>query len=97
MPELLMPSLGADMEHGKVVEWLVKPGDYVHRGDLVAEVDTEKTVMEIESFEEGVVAEYLVELGETVPVGTAIARVTGTPADGATPATRGDAEPGPAD
>ncbi len=76
-----MPSLGADMEHGKVVEWLVKPGEYVHRGDLVAEVDTEKTVMEIESFEEGVVAEYLVELGETVPVGTPIARVTGTPAD----------------
>lgn len=76
-----MPSLGADMEHGKVVEWLVKPGDYVHRGDLVAAVDTEKTVMEIESFEEGVVAEYLVELGVTVPVGTPIARVTGTPAD----------------
>lgn len=81
-----MPSLGADMEHGKVVEWLVKPGDYVHRGDLVAAVDTEKTVMEIESFEEGIVAEYLVELGVTVPVGTPIARVTGTPADVAAPA-----------
>lgn len=81
-----MPSLGADMEHGKVVEWLVKPGDYVHRGDLVAAVDTEKTVMEIESFEEGVVAEYLVDLGETVPVGTPIARVTGTPADVPPPA-----------
>lgn len=76
-----MPSLGADMEHGKVVEWLVKPGDYVHRGDLIAEVDTEKTVMEVESFEEGIVAEFLVELGETVPVGTPIARITGTPAD----------------
>ncbi|HEX6954009.1 MAG TPA: 2-oxo acid dehydrogenase subunit E2 [Agromyces sp.] len=86
MPELRMPSLGADMEHGKVVEWLVKPGDYVHRGDLVAAVDTEKTVMEIESFEEGVVAEYLVDLGETVPVGTPIARVTGTPADVPPPA-----------
>lgn len=81
-----MPSLGADMERGKVVEWLVKPGDYVHRGDLVAAVDTEKTVMEIESFEDGVVAEYLVELGETVPVGTPIARVTGTPADVPPPA-----------
>ncbi|MRX43483.1 2-oxo acid dehydrogenase subunit E2 [Agromyces kandeliae] len=98
MPELLMPSLGADMEHGKVVEWLVKPGDYVHRGDLVAEVDTEKTVMEIESFEEGVVAEYLVELGETVPVGTPIARVTGTPADGAIQASSpGAAVPGSAE
>lgn len=97
-----MPSLGADMEHGKVVEWLVKPGDYVHRGDLVAAVDTEKTVMEIESFEDGVVAEYLVELGETVPVGTPIARVTGTPADVPEPvpmptdAAPSAARPGPA-
>ena len=78
-----MPSLGADMESGKVVEWLVAPGDYVHRGDLIAEVDTEKTVMEIESFEEGVVTEFLVDLGQSVPVGTPIARITGTPADGA--------------
>ncbi len=76
-----MPSLGADMEHGKVTEWLVHPGDYVHRGDLIAEVDTEKTVMEIESFQDGVVAEFLVDVGETVPVGTPIARITGTPAD----------------
>lgn len=83
MGEFKMPSLGADMEHGKVVDWLVKPGDYVHRGDLIAEVDTEKTVMDVESFEEGIVAEFLVELGETVPVGTPIARITGTPADGA--------------
>ncbi|GLI28597.1 dihydrolipoamide acetyltransferase component of pyruvate dehydrogenase complex [Agromyces rhizosphaerae] len=81
MGEFLMPSLGADMEHGKVTEWLVAPGDYVHRGDLIAEVDTEKTVMEIETFQEGVVAEFLVDVGETVPVGTPIARITGTPAD----------------
>ncbi|KRE25956.1 dihydrolipoamide acetyltransferase family protein [Agromyces sp. Soil535] len=81
MGEFRMPSLGADMERGKVIEWLVKPGDYVHRGDILAAVDTEKTVMEVESFEEGVVAEYLVDLGVTVPVGTPIARITGTPAD----------------
>ncbi|WP_188744276.1 2-oxo acid dehydrogenase subunit E2 [Agromyces bauzanensis] len=85
MGEFRMPSLGADMERGKVVEWLVEPGDYVHRGDLIAEVDTEKTVMEVESFEEGIVAEFLVDLGETVPVGTPIARITGTPADVAPP------------
>ena len=76
-----MPSLGADMEHGKVVEWLVKPGDYVRKGDLVAAVDTDKTVMDIESFEEGVVAEFLVEIGETVDVGAPIARITATPAE----------------
>lgn len=81
MTEFRMPSLGADMEHGKVVEWLVKPGDYVHKGDLVAAVDTDKTVMDIESFEEGVVAEFLVEIGDTVDVGTPIARITATPAE----------------
>lgn len=76
-----MPSLGADMEHGKVVEWLVKPGDYVHKGDIVAAVDTDKTVMDIESFEEGVVAEFLVDIGDTVNVGAPIARITATPAE----------------
>jgi pyruvate dehydrogenase E2 component (dihydrolipoamide acetyltransferase) len=69
------------MEHGKVVEWLVKPGDYVHKGDLVAAVDTDKTVMDIESFQEGVVAEFLVDIGDTVEVGTPIARITATPAE----------------
>lgn len=81
MADFLMPSLGADMEHGKIVQWLVKPGDYVRRGDLVAVVDTDKTVMDVESFQEGVVAELLVDLGETVPVGTPLARITQTPAD----------------
>jgi pyruvate dehydrogenase E2 component (dihydrolipoamide acetyltransferase) len=76
-----MPSLGADMEHGKIVEWLVKPGDYVRRGDLVAVVDTDKTVMDVESFQEGVVAELLVDLGVTVPIGTPLARITQTPAE----------------
>ncbi|TNB76627.1 2-oxo acid dehydrogenase subunit E2 [Arthrobacter sp. BB-1] len=82
MGEFRMPSLGADMDHGKMVEWLVKPGDYVHRGDVVAVVDTEKTVMDIETFEEGVVAELLVDVGTTVPIGTPLARITATPDDG---------------
>ncbi len=69
------------MEHGKLVEWLVKPGDYVRRGDLVAVVDTDKTVMDVESFEEGVVSELLVEIGQTVPVGTPLARIAKTPAE----------------
>jgi pyruvate dehydrogenase E2 component (dihydrolipoamide acetyltransferase) len=77
----LMPSLGADMEHGKLIEWLVKPGDYVRRGDLVAVVDTDKTVMDVESFQEGVVADLLVGIGETVPVGTPLAVITQTPAE----------------
>jgi len=74
------------MESGKLVEWLVKPGDYVHRGDLVAVVDTDKADIDVESFEEGVVAELLVDIGATVPVGTALARIVQTPAAGAAPA-----------
>ncbi|WP_346958583.1 dihydrolipoamide acetyltransferase family protein [uncultured Arthrobacter sp.] len=89
MADFLMPSLGADMEHGKIVEWLVKPGDYVRRGDLVAVVDTDKTVMDVESFQEGVVADLLVEIGETVPVGTPLARITQTPAEVGAPSHEG--------
>ncbi|SDK62291.1 pyruvate dehydrogenase E2 component (dihydrolipoamide acetyltransferase) [Cryobacterium psychrotolerans] len=86
MGDFRMPSLGSDMESGKIIEWLVKPGDYVHRGDIVAVVDTQKTVMDVETFEEGVVADLLVEVGTTVPIGTPLARITGTPAEGAEPA-----------
>ncbi|KRE65001.1 dehydrogenase [Arthrobacter sp. Soil736] len=86
MGDFLMPSLGADMDHGKLVEWLVKPGDYVRRGDLVAVVDTDKTIMDVESFQEGVVADLLVGVGETVPVGTPLARITQTPAETGPPA-----------
>ncbi len=69
------------MEHGKLVEWLVKPGDYVRRGDLVAVVDTDKTVMDVESFEEGVVSELLIDVGQSVPVGRPLARIIRTPAE----------------
>jgi len=70
-----MPSLGADMESGTVVKWLVQPGDEVHRGDIVAEVETEKSNIEVEIFENGVIGELLVPEGERVPVGTPLARV----------------------
>jgi len=73
MGELLMPSLGADMEAGTVVEWLVKPGDIVHKGDIVAVVDTDKANIDIETFEGGTVSELLVPLGRRVAVGTPLA------------------------
>ena len=68
-----MPSLGADMEDGTLVEWLVKPGAAVRRGDIVAVVETQKGAIEIEIFEDGVVDRLLVEPGVTVPVGTPLA------------------------
>lgn len=70
-----MPSLGADMEAGTLVEWLVKPGDRVKRGDVVAVVETEKAAIEIEVFTDGVVEELLVPDGQRVPVGTVLALV----------------------
>jgi pyruvate dehydrogenase E2 component (dihydrolipoamide acetyltransferase) len=70
-----MPSLGADMEAGTILEWLVGPGDRVERGDIVAVVHTEKADIEIEIFEAGVIGEILVPVGDEVPVGTPIATV----------------------
>lgn len=73
MGEFRMPSLGADMESGTVLEWYVKPGDTVKRGDIVALVDTSKAEIEVEIFEDGVIGEVLVPAGERVPVGTVMA------------------------
>ncbi len=87
MGELLMPSLGADMDAGTVIEWLVKPGDHVHRGDIVAVVDTDKADVDIEVFETGTVSELLVPLGIKVPVGTPLARLDGAVAPAAPPPT----------
>ena len=71
----LMPSLGADMVEGTVVHWLVKPGDMVHRGDMVATIDTDKADIDAEIFQDGQIAEFLVPIGERVPVGTPLARL----------------------
>ena len=83
MGEFRMPALGADMERGTLIEWLVKPGDYVHRGDLVAAVETDKSVIDVETFEDGVVAELLADVGEVLPIGAPLARITPTPSAGA--------------
>jgi pyruvate dehydrogenase E2 component (dihydrolipoamide acetyltransferase) len=73
MAEFLMPILGADMKAGTLVEWRRKPGDAVRRGDIIAEVETDKADVEVEIFMNGVVEKILVEPGEKVPVGTPLA------------------------
>lgn len=70
-----MPSLGADMDKGTVVEWLRKPGDRVERGDVVAVVETQKGAFEIEAFEQGILSEILVPVGAEAPVGAVLARI----------------------
>ena len=75
MIEFQMPSLGADMEDGTLIEWKKKPGDVVKRGDIIAEVETQKGLIEIEVFDEGSIAELLIQEGTKVPVGTKMALI----------------------
>lgn len=77
MIEFRMPSLGADMEAGTLVEWLKKPGDLLSRGDVIAVVETQKGAIEIEVFNDGVLDEILTKTGENVPVGHVIATIRG--------------------
>ena len=87
MAEFRMPSLGADMEAGILVEWRVRSGDRVKRGDIIAEVETDKGLIEIEVFEDGVVDQLLIEPGKKLPVGTVLATILGEGAQPAAPLT----------
>ena len=77
MSDFRMPSLGADMEFGTLVDWRVKPGDAVKRGDVVALVETEKGVIEVEIFDSGVIESLVVQPGQKVPVGATLATLSG--------------------
>ncbi|HWS73518.1 MAG TPA: biotin/lipoyl-containing protein, partial [Quisquiliibacterium sp.] len=71
-----LPSLGADMDEGTLLEWKVQPGDAVARGQVIAVVDTSKAAVDVEIWHAGVVAELLVQPGEKIPVGTVMATLT---------------------
>jgi pyruvate dehydrogenase E2 component (dihydrolipoamide acetyltransferase) len=88
MAEFLMPHLGADMTEGKLLDWRKKPGDRVTRGEIIADVETDKADIEVEVFTSGVVEKILVQPGTTVPVGTplAIIRADGEPISAPAPA-----------
>ena len=84
MTDILMPALSPTMEEGILAKWLVKVGDSVRSGDLIAEIETDKATMEVEAVDEGVVEALLVAEGtEGVKVNTPIARLSG---EGAAPA-----------
>jgi len=80
MIEFTMPTLGADMEDGTLIEWKKNPGDTVKRGDIIAEVETQKGLIEIEVFEEGTIEKLLIQEGTKVPVGTIMALIRPTAA-----------------
>jgi len=86
MYEFRMPSLGADMEAGTLVEWLVKPGDAVKRGQTVVVVETQKGAVEVEIWEGGVVERIVVQPGMKVPVGELLALLRSEGESAATPA-----------
>jgi pyruvate dehydrogenase E1 component beta subunit len=76
--EILMPALSPTMEEGALAKWLVKVGDAVKAGDVIAEIETDKATMEIEAVDEGVVEAILVPEGsQGVKINTLIARLTG--------------------
>jgi pyruvate dehydrogenase E2 component (dihydrolipoamide acetyltransferase) len=75
MAEFRMPILTADMSAGTLVAWRKKPGDAVKRGDIIATVETDKGVIDVEIFVGGVIEELLVQPGQTVPTGTVLAIV----------------------
>ena len=76
--ELKMPALSPTMEEGTLAKWLVKEGDTVKSGDILAEIETDKAAMEYEAIDEGTIASILVPEGtDNVKVGTVIATIAG--------------------
>lgn len=78
MTDILMPALSPTMEEGTLSKWLVKAGDTVSAGDVIAEIETDKATMEVEAVDEGTIEAILIEAGtEGVKVNTPIARLAG--------------------
>ncbi|MEV3962122.1 dihydrolipoamide acetyltransferase family protein [Nocardia sp. NPDC050193] len=75
MPEIVMPRLSDTMEDGVVATWLKQVGDPVTRGEIVAEIETDKALMELEAYEGGILEQILAEAGTRVPIGEPIAIV----------------------
>src|SRR4249919_549172 len=85
MAEITIPSIGIAMTEALLVKWLKEPGDDVTAGEAVAEIETDKTTMELESPVAGRLGSHLAEPGAIVPVGTVVVEVV-SPGDGAAPA-----------
>ena len=73
MPEVIMPRLSDTMEEGELSRWLKKVGDPIHKGDVLAEIETDKATMDLESFDDGILEQLLVPAGALVPIGQAVA------------------------
>lgn len=97
MAEFVMPALGADMDAGTLIAWKKQPGDRVTKGEIIAEIDTDKAAIDVEVFTTGVIERLLVQPGEKVPVGTVLALIREEgEARGAGPEARGEEIAAPA-
>src|SRR5512143_2180703 len=67
-----MPKLGFDMKEGQLIRWVKQPGDTVKKGDILAEIESDKATIEVECFVEGTVLQHLVNQGDWVPIGAPI-------------------------
>ncbi len=95
--DILMPALSPTMEEGNLTKWLIKVGDKVESGQVIAEIETDKATMEVEAVDEGVVSAILVPEGaEGVKVNTLIAQLGGGASNGAAPAPAAAEAPAPA-
>jgi pyruvate dehydrogenase E2 component (dihydrolipoamide acetyltransferase) len=75
MSDITMPRLSDTMQEGTIARWLKKAGDEIKKGDILAEIETDKATMDLEAYEAGTLQQVLVQEGETVPVGQAVARI----------------------
>jgi pyruvate/2-oxoglutarate dehydrogenase complex dihydrolipoamide acyltransferase (E2) component len=75
--EIKMPNLGYDMDEGKLISWLKSPGDHVERGEAIAEIETDKTTIEMESLVTGTLVEILCTPGDSAKVGVPIGIIEG--------------------
>src|SRR5207248_845517 len=75
MAEVTMPRLSDTMEEGTIATWLKKPGEQVNKGDVIAQIETDKATMDLTAFEAGTLQEILAPEGSTVAIGKPVARI----------------------
>ncbi|WP_199181933.1 dihydrolipoamide acetyltransferase family protein [Cryobacterium sp. N21] len=75
MPDVIMPRLSDTMEEGELSRWMKQVGDEIHKGDVLAEIETDKATMDLEAFDNGILEQLLVVAGALVPIGAPVARI----------------------
>src|SRR5438045_3035318 len=94
MAEVTMPRLSDTMEEGTIASWLKKPGEQVNKGDVIAQIETDKATMDLTVFESGTLQEILAPEGTTVAIGKPVARIgTGAAAPASEPPAAESAQP----